>query len=159
MIAAVAAIVMMLDPASGCFGQVAGAGGKVAREWPPAGMPPPHAEPGGRKPGAMLVAPWYDLAVPASSLQKPAAGPALNLQPQQDSAEEIIVRGRRGAPAAGDAVAPEPMYEAAQSDSAQRLYAAGPVWYSPEQVRLMSDAKDALGLCGGLGGLLTCPNK
>jgi len=59
----------------------------------------------------------------------------------------------RPVPALGDGG----RYETGQPQAAQRLYAEGPVWTSAEHVRLMSGVKDALGLCGALGGLLTCP--
>jgi hypothetical protein len=153
---------MIIHPAGGCAGQavrVAGKFGPAGRRSSPARILPPQAEIATQKQGAMPVADWFDMAAPASSLQTAASGRALNLRPPRDTTEEIIVHVRRGRAAADDLEAVGPIYEAGQSDAAQRLYAAGPIWYSPEQVRLMSTAKDALGLCGGLGGLLTCPDR
>ena len=83
----------------------------------------------------------------------------LYLKPPPGSFEEITVYGSRGRGAAEDGKPVELQYEAGQSQSAQRLYAKGPDWDGPEEQRLMSNAKDALGLCGALAGLLTCPNE
>ena len=109
--------------------------------------------------GTMPIDGWFDLA--------PAAGSGLirkfDRVQSQDDAENITVYGRRKRDP--DAVwrdelrASEPQYEARASAAAQPLYGGQAVWSSPEQQHIMSDAKDAMGLCGALGGLLSCDNK
>ena len=109
--------------------------------------------------GTMPIDGVFDLAPP------PESGLIRKFDTVQSAGdtENITVYGRRGRDLdaewrAADR-ASEPQYEARNSTSAQPLYGGQAVWSSPEQQHIMSDAKDALGLCGALGGLLSCDNK
>ena len=108
---------------------------------------------------AMQVNHWFALDAPHARLDRLSSGQKLDLATDAGNAEIVTVFGRRRPDDRGGAPLPEPEYEAGQSEAAQRLYAMGPEWASPEHQRLMSTVKDALGLCGGLGGWLTCPNR
>jgi hypothetical protein len=79
-----------------------------------------------------------------------------------DGSESIIVPGHghhRDQDWREDQLAAAPIYEARNSAAAQPLYAPPAVWDSPEEQHTMSSAKDAMGLCGALGGWITCPNR
>jgi hypothetical protein len=112
--------------------------------------------------GAILGMPvdnWFtlDAAVAPSLIRK------FDVEPSKTGSEEITVYGRRGHNAEAEYRAEmrdrDATYEARNSVSAQPLYGGQAVWDSPEQQHVMSDAKEALGLCDALGGLLTCPGK
>jgi hypothetical protein len=108
----------------------------------------------------MPIESWATLSAPISSIAP--ARPKLDTMPAQDGAEEITVYGhsRKQDQNWRDTLQPDvPVYEASNADAAQPLYAHMTPWISPEEQHVMSDAKDAMGLCGGLGGLITCPNK
>ena len=105
---------------------------------------------------------WYTLAPQPPPSIAVSVNKQLDTTPAPDGSEWITVYGRRhnrDADWRGDKQADLPVYEAQNSEAAQRLYAGSPIWYTPGQQRLMSDAKDALGLCGALGGWVTCPNR
>jgi len=105
--------------------------------------------------GPMHVDDWASLGIAAE-----LSSGRMDLKPQ-DHVEEITVYGRRDRRNAQwrAELHDDPGYEPGGSEAAQRLYAPGPVWSSPEQEHLASSAKDAVGACGGLFGLITCPNK
>jgi hypothetical protein len=110
-------------------------------------------------PGGFAIDGWYTLA--------PAAGAGLirsfDSTPAGEDRDNITVYGRRGRDLEADwraeLRASAPQYEARSSAAAQPLYGGQAVWSSPEQEHVMSGAKDSLGLCGALGGLITCPDK
>jgi hypothetical protein len=112
-------------------------------------------------PGAtMPIDSWTTLAAPTSSIAP--ARPKLDTTPAKDTTEQITVyaRARKLDQDWRDTLQPDaPIYESSNSAAAQRLYAPMTAWISPEEQHVMSDAKDAAGLCGGLGGWITCPNK
>ena len=153
----VCTLAIMLVTAGSCRGQVV----KAADSSSPARQGRSHrtALAPAQASGTMQVIPWLELGVSQSWLVKAPAGQALDLKPPPGNFEEITVYGRRGRAAAEARRPVELQYEAGQSQAAQRLYAKGPDWDGPDEQRLMSNAKEALGLCGALGGLLTCPNE
>jgi len=113
------------------------------------------AAPVGLPTGPMHVDAWASLGVAA---ELPSGH--MDIKPQ-DHVEEITVyaqRDRRNTQWRAE-LHDDPSYEPGGSDAAQRLYAPGPVWSSPEQEHLASSAKDAVGACGALFGLITCPKK
>ncbi len=135
--------------------------------------PAPHRNPsvGPPKPGTLRTLPqgpmtvdnWASLGTYAE-LPASNANRKLNVKVEPDNTEEITVYGTRSKrdrewrdeiqdSAAGTG------YEPGASDAGQPQYAKGPEWTSPEQQHLMSGAKDAVGACGGLFGLITCPDK
>jgi hypothetical protein len=134
---------------------------------------PSHAQPAGTAPmrsrtthaaarGTMAIDGWYTLAPPPAAPIAASVKKQLDTTPVPDGSEWITVfatRHNRDADWRGDQLAAVPVYEAENSAAAQRLYAPSPSWDSPEEQRLMSNAKDAMGLCGALGGWVSCPNK
>ena len=112
--------------------------------------------------GAMPIDLWVPLSAPVSLIAPAGSGKGLDTSPPVDRSEQITVYARRhnyDREWREDQQAAAPFYDARQSDAAQPLYATGPVWDSPEQQHVMSDAKASMGLCGALGGLITCPNQ
>jgi hypothetical protein len=108
----------------------------------------------------MPIDSWATLSAPTSAIAP--APPALDTSQPWDATEEITVYGRARKLEQDwrDALRPDaPIYESSNSAAAQRLYAPMTPWISPEEQHMMSGAKDAAGLCGGLGGWITCPNK
>jgi hypothetical protein len=114
------------------------------------------------KPGhavtTMPIDGWFSLAPAGSGLIR-----KFDATPGAEDTENITVYGRRGRDLEAEwraaERASEPQYEARNSAAAQPLYGGQAEWASPEQQHIMSDAKESMGLCGALGGLVTCPNK
>jgi len=110
--------------------------------------------------GTMPIDSWATLSAPTSSIAP--ARPKLDTTPAKDGAEQITVYAHSRKPEQDwrDTLQPDaPIYESSNSAAAQRLYAPMTPWISPEEQHVMSDAKDAAGLCGGLDGWITCPSK
>ena len=113
--------------------------------------------------GTMPIDHWAALepqSVPTAPVMP--GGHRLDTSIAPDGSESIIVLGHgrhRDQDWREDLLAAAPIYEARNSAAAQPLYAPPAVWDSPEEQHTMSSAKDALGLCGALGGWVTCPNK
>jgi hypothetical protein len=115
-------------------------------------------------PAAIPITSWATLG---NDPAKPSLirAPTNRYAPRADDAtESITVFGRRGRTRdqqwRDDIAAAQPVYEAEHSASAQHLYAAEPVWGSPEEQRWTSVVKDTLGVCGlpVPGAQIDCPN-
>jgi hypothetical protein len=105
------------------------------------------------------VATWFDLRSPF--IVPRANIPRIVLQPFPSSSEQIVVYGHktsRDADWRADIEAGSPTYEANNSDAAQWLVPFRE-WSTPTEERLMSIKSEWLGICGALGGYITCPNK
>jgi hypothetical protein len=108
---------------------------------------------------AMSVTTWFYLGDDPAKPSLIRAKPGLYAAPADDASENIFVFSRRNR-AQEEQWWPEsksglPLYESSNSDAAQPLvpYAS---WTSPEQQRLTSSIKDAMGACGVF--MITCPN-
>jgi hypothetical protein len=109
---------------------------------------------------ALSVTTWAFLGDDPTKPSLIRAKPGLYAPPADDASENIFVFSRRNR-AQEEQWWPEsksglPLYESSNSDAAQPLvpYAS---WTSPEQQRLTSSIKDAMGACGVF--MITCPNS
>ncbi len=121
------------------------------------GPPLPHHAKLGT--GPMHVDNWASLGTYADL----PSNQGLNVKvPSSGSEETIVVYGHSNKldrAWRNDLRGDDAGYEPSSSVAGQRLYSPDPVWASPEQQHAASELKDAVGACGGLFGLITCPNK
>jgi hypothetical protein len=109
---------------------------------------------------AMAVSDWASLDPAGGFAARTGLIRNLNTTPPPEATENVFVYARRGGSLETnwreDLRPNGSTYEAGNSDAATAPYASYPTWDNPGQERMMSDVKDALGLCGAI---LTCPNK
>jgi hypothetical protein len=117
-----------------------------------------HAKPAPQQPWA--VTGWASLDPTSGYAARTGLIRNLNTTPPPDSTENVFVYARRGGNKElnwrEDLRSSGSTYEASNSDAAFAPHASYPEWDNPDEERLMSNAKDALGLCGAI---LTCPGK
>ncbi len=111
-------------------------------------------------PQPMAVTNWASLDPTSGYAARSGLIRNLNTTPPPDNTENVFVYARRGGNKElnwrEDLRANASTYEASNSDAAIAPYASYKEWDNADEQRLMSNTKDALGLCGAI---LTCPGK